>query len=238
MSRKILAYNIGSNVVGVDILTWNTIDLNNNEPFKIILSTDVIPSGYTDISSITYWDDIGMEISNDYLVVKNEVKELVTLIGWSGLTNTEKDIAISYYAYENAEDAVMYLIMNGICLNENKAIEYLTEKWHIHHGLVIESLKIRWYYVKLVTSKYLSFKDSLDIFDVTVTNLITNMFNTSLLGYNYGDAKDGIMDFIESTNGFYGNGLRERNYKLNTGTWDDFIKEIKDVLIYGIYTKY
>lgn len=54
-------------------------------------------------------------------------------------------------------------------------------------------------------------------------------------GINYGDKKEGIMDFIESTNSFMGRGLRESGYTLLQGTWDDFIIELKKVLVDGIY---
>lgn len=235
--KKLLAYNISGSTVGIDLLTWKASELNGNEPFKIILSGETIPDYYDDISTIENWDDIGSEIGNDYLVVKNEIKNISNDIGWSGLTNNQKDLIIDYYAYINSNDPVMYL-MNNHGYNQLQATNYLSEKWHIHHGKVIDSLKQRWYYVKLVTSKHLSFKDSLDVFNDNVTDLITNMFNISLLGYNYGDERDGIMDFIESTNGFEGNGLRERNYNLRQGTWDSFIQEMKDVLINGIYGKY
>lgn len=236
--KKLLAYTISGDTVGVDLLTWKTSELDGNQPFKIISSGETIPSNYIDISSIENWDNIGIEIANDYLFVKKEIKNIVKDVGWNNLSDVEKDLAIKYYAYDSSEDAVTYLLENDIFSNENKATEYLTDQWHIHHGKVIESLKIRWYYVKLVTSKYLSFKDSLDVFDDTVTNLLTNMFNTSLLGHDYGDSKDGIMDFLESTNGFENNGLRERDYTLRQGTWDSFIYDLKDVLVNGNYNKY
>jgi hypothetical protein len=58
------------------------------------------------------------------------------------------------------------------------------------------------------------------------------------LGINYGDKRDGIMDYIESTNAFAGQGLRENSYTLLQGTWDIFITAMRNVFVEGIYSKY
>lgn len=234
--KKILAYQISGQTVGIDLASWNVSDLNGNEPFKIILSGQTIPSGYADITSIQHWDDFGINIANDYLVVKFEIRDIVDIKKWSGLTNTEKDLAIKYYAYTDPTAMVIHLMMTkGWSLAQAQA--YILQSWHIHHGHVVETCKQRWFYVKIIVAQYLSFADAEDLFD-TCENLVYQYTELGRLGKDYNDNNDGIMDYLMSTHGFTGQGLEENNYTLLKGTWSEFKTELSKVLVCGIYDKY
>jgi len=234
--KKILAYQISGQTVGVDLPVWNTPDLNGNQPFKIILSGDTIPSGYTDITSIVYWDKFGTDIANDYLLVKFEIRDIVDIKGWTGLTNAEKDLAIKYYAYTDPTAMVIHLMMTK-GWSQAQAQAYVLQSWHIHHGNVVETCKQRWFYVKIIVAQYLSFADAEDLFD-TCENLVYQYTELGRLGKDYNDNNDGIMDYLMSTHGFSGQGLEENNYTLLQGTWSDFKTELSKVLVCGIYNKY
>jgi hypothetical protein len=236
-NKKLLAYQInGNEIIGIDTNTWYDSDLNGNEPFIIINSGDTIPSGYTDITSIENLDKFGLNIANDYLVIKFEIRDIANTIGWSGLTDSEKDLAIKYYINPDMSSAINYLMTTkGMTLDEAKG--FLTQKWHIHHGNLLNACRERWFYVKIVAVKYLSFGDAEDLFD-TAQQLIYEYTEMGRLGINYGDTNNGIMDYLLSTNGYDGQGLEEENYTLQNGTWDDFKNELKNVLIRGIYSKY
>jgi hypothetical protein len=236
MEKYLLAYQISGQTVGIDIQTWHTDDLNGNQPFKIILSGDSIPSGYTDITSIQYWDEFGMGIANDYLVVKFEVRDILNLTGWTGLTNTEKDIAIKYYATQDATSMIIHLMMTK-GWSQAQAQAFVLKSWHIHHGNVVETCRQRWFYVKIIVAAFLSFADAEDLFD-TCSNLVYEYTELGRLGKDYGDNNDGIMDYLLSTNGFAGQGLEENNYDLLQGTWAIFKDELYKVLVGGIYNKY
>jgi hypothetical protein len=235
MRKLLLAYQISGQTVGINISTWNITDLNGNQPFKVILSGQTIPAGYTDISSIVNWNTFACTIVNDYLVCKNVIKELVIAKGWSNLTNTEKDLAIQYYAYPDTTSAVIYLMGKGY--TQQQAQGFVLLQWHRHHGNVMNSCKQRWYYVKFIVPQYLSFNDAEDLLN-TVEPLVFAYNDMGRLGVNYGDKRDGIMDYIESTNMFQGQGLRENGYTLLQGTYDDFILAMKNVFVEGIYSKY
>lgn len=236
MEKKLLAYQISGQTVGIDIQSWMDVDLNNNKPFKIITSGETIPNGYVDISSIENWDNFGTGIANDYLVIKFEIRDIIDNIGWSGLTDVEKDLGIKYYVYPDINTAIEYLMtIRGMSLEEAKT--YISTKWHVHHGNVLESSKKRWYYVKMVVIKYLSFLDAEDLFDTT-QQLIYEYIEMGRLGIDYGDNNNGIMDYLMSTNGYMGQGLEENNYTLITGTWNDFKEELKNVLVKGIYKQH
>lgn len=221
--------------VGIDILTWNDTDLNGNEPFRIISSGQTIPSGYVDITTIENWATHSCGLVNDYLVCKNQVKELVLQKGWNNLTNTEKDIAIQYYAYPDATSAVIYLItVKG--MSQQQAQGFILQQWHRHHGNVILSCRQRWYYAKFIVPQYLNFADAETLFN-TIESLAFAYNDMGRLGIEYGDKTNGIMDYIESTNAYVGNGLRESGFTIS-GTWDNFIQAMKNVFVEGIYIKY
>ena len=235
MSKQLLGYQLNGQTVGIDLIQWNSTELNGNLPFKLILSGITISSGYVDISSIINWNRFGCQVANDYLVCKNEVKELVVKKGWSTLTNTEKDLAIQYYAYLDTTSAVIYLMGKGY--SQVQAQGYVLQQWHRHHGNLINACKQRWYYVKFIVPQYLSFTDAEDLLN-TVEPLVFAYNDMGRLGINYGDKKDGILDYIESTNAFLNQGLKEDNYVLLQGTWNDLILAMKNVFVEGIYTKY
>jgi hypothetical protein len=235
MKKYLLAYQISGQTVGIDLNSWSDSDLNGNKAFKIIISGTTIPAGYIDISTMLTWHQYGSQIANDYLVWKTAIKDIVTEKGWANLTNTEKDLAIQYYAYANPVDPVIYLMGKGY--TQQQAQYTVLLNWHKHHGNLINACRQRWYYVKFIAPMYLSLTDAEDLLN-TIENLVFAYTDTGRLGLNYGDKKNGILDYIESTNAFVGQGLRENNYALLTGTWDIFIQAMKNVFVEGIYTKY
>lgn len=74
---KLVSHVIDGQIIGVDLLSWSLIKV----PFKIINDADVIPLGYTDISSVQTWWDYGRNLTRDYLFVKDEIKKLVAKKG-------------------------------------------------------------------------------------------------------------------------------------------------------------
>jgi len=234
MKRLLLAYQISGQTVGIDLSSWTDAELNGNKPFKFIYSGQTTPSGYVDISSIVNWNKFGCQVVNDYLVCKHEIKELVVEKGWSNLTNAEKDLAIQYYAYPDTISAVIYLMGKGY--TQQQAQGFVLLQWHRHHGNVMNSCKQRWFYAKFIVPQYLSFTDAESLFN-TIESLAFAYNDMGRLGINYGDKSNGIMDYLESTNAYVGNGLRESGLTV-VGTWENFIQGMKNVFVEGIYTKY
>jgi hypothetical protein len=234
--KKLIAYQISGQTIGTDIDIWKNINLNGNEPFQIILSGTTIPSGYTDISSIENWDIFATAIANDYAVVRFAIKEIVEINQWSGLTNTEKDLAIKYYSYHNPVEAVIYLItVKG--MSQEQAQQFVLISWHKHHLRNIVAYTQRWNYAKYSTLLYLNRNDAEDLF-YTVKTLIDSYIETGIIGVDYNYTSDGIIDYIYSIHGFTGQGLEENNYNLLQGTWADFKDALNNVVVCGIYEMY
>jgi len=236
MKKNLYAYQISGQTVGIDVTTYNAADLNGNPAYKIVLSGETAPSGYTDISSITHWDMFGLDIANDYSVVKFAIKEIAEYSGWTALDNTEKDLAIKYYSYPDPTTAVIYL-MTTKGWSQQQAQGFVLQSWHKHHLRNIVAYRQRWNYAKFTVLQYISRSDGEDLFN-TVKNLVDLYIEVGILGWEYNDNQDGIIDYIYSTNGFTGQGLEENGYPLLQGTWADFKLALDKVLVCGIYDKY
>ena len=235
-NKHLLAYQISGQTVGIDITEWNNADLDGNPAFQIILSGQTIPDNYVDIDTIENWDKFGLQVANDYSVVKFEIKDIVAASGWTGITNAEKDLAIKYYAYPDPTSAVIYL-MTTKGMSQAQAQVFVLRSWHIHHLKNIISYRQRWNYAKLTVLSFISRADGEDLFN-TVKTLIDLYIEVGILGYEYADNQDGIIDYVYSTHGFTGQGLEENGYPLLQGTWADFKDALNNVLVCGIYDKY
>jgi len=236
MEKYLIAYQISGQTVGIDIQTYDPVDLNGNPAMQIIMATETIPDGYVNISTIENWNQFGLGIANDYAVTKFSIKEICQEIGWTGLTNTEKDLAIIYYSYPDSTTAIIYL-MTEKGMSQAEAVRYLTVSWHKHHLQNIVAFRDRWNYAKLTVLTYVSRLDGEDLFN-TVKPLIDLYVEVGIIGKDFDDNDDGIYDYIYSINGFVDNGLEENDYTLLQGTWDDFKSDLTDVLIWGNYIKY
>lgn len=92
--KLLLAYQINGQTVGIDIQSWNDIDLNGNNPFKYIYSGDTIPSGYINISSLLNWGIFGDSVLN----FNNTRMEMRNLLpdSFTGLTQQEIEVVQKY----------------------------------------------------------------------------------------------------------------------------------------------
>ena len=235
MKKYLLAYQISGQTVGIDLLQWNSEDLNGNQSFKIIRSGDTTPGGYIDISSITNWDKFGEICANDYMCVRFEIRDLCRVKGWTGLTNTEKDIAIKHYISDNPTNAVIYLMGKG--MTQQQAQGFVLMSWHKYHYKLLEAANQRFYYLKFIVPQYLSLTDAEKLFD-DASGLIYEFTALGRFGIAIGDKKSGVLDYLMSTNDYVGKGMEESGLTLIQGTWDSFRVALYSILIDGIYIKY
>ena len=235
MKKNLLAYTISGQTVGTELNTWTEFELNGNEPFLIIFDDEPIPSGYTNISSIQNWHLFGLGTGNDYLVTKDQIKQIMLGKNWTGLTSTEKDLCIKYYALPDFTQPVMYLMMEK-GMSQAQAQQVIIMNWHVHHRKLLDVCRERWFYVKLVVASYLNFYDGEELMDLC-NPLIFNFIECGRFGVEYGDQRSGLLDFIISKHDFEDQGLREQNYVLNFGDYDELIENMVNVLLHGIYTK-
>lgn len=233
MIRKLLSYVLNGKILGIEQESWSADELNGNKPFIYILEDDVIPQNYVDISSIVNWYRFGGNCVKDYLAIQREIRNISFASVWDELTTQEKDILIELYAFKDDVEAIIYLMFDK-GMSETEARMFILKNWHIHHGNMTQSCRDRWFEVKFTVGMFLPTSSAEHLFQIAQL-LIFSFTDCAIFGKNYGDSSDGLMDFIESTNGYVNNGLTEQGYTLNFGTYEIFISELKKVLVNGIY---
>ena len=108
---------------------------------------------------------------------------------------------------------------------------------HKHVRNNSKAMEPRWVGAQKIAMQYLSEEDQVD-FAKSTESLISSLLRYGILGQNYNSKDDGIMDFIESTHYWSGQGLTEQFYTIvPTGaTITNLIDGLKDVLVNGNYT--
>ena len=232
MDYNLFGYDINGETVGVDLGSWESIDLNGNQPF--ILVSGQTFSGYTNITSIEYMSLFGNRAIDTYQTQQKGVRLCGYETGWSAMTDTEKDIIIDWYAYpEGSTEIVTYLIMTK-GMTQNEAESYLTDKWHTYWNSFLEDCPERWSNAVKVTIDYLPFSAASQLMD-TVNVLVDKYIVAGRLGVGYGDTSIGLMNFIMSSSGYVGNGLEEfcvsQGFVLKKGDYDSFRLDLQNTII-------
>jgi hypothetical protein len=198
---------------------------------------------YDDITSIENWLLYGDLLCTDILQVRDRVKEILDVSGWTGLTNTEKDVVITLFLKEsnkadNVSDTekVMYLMSRGYSLAE--AQSRLMQAYGDYHVKEIHACANRANSEKLyiAIAKYLSLTDASDL--IKITHKLFDLYKSQAIrGTLDGNAGEGLFNFLESTVGtsFETTGLTQQGYILKTGTYASFITELMDILRHGNY---
>lgn len=238
MAIKLAAYKIGNDIVGIDRVSWDDSELSENDPFILYEETSpgIIPDGYSDITNIENWSKFGQNVLRDYHEVRQAIRLECYKEGWENLSNLEKDIVIDYWANPDQgngvanTEMVTHLFMTGKVSTQEEASDYLVDKWFNHWEKYVDPCQKRLREAVKSLLHYIYFDDANDI-DDDIVELKHLYLNSARIGLNYGDGRDGIMDWVESTNAFYGQGLAENNYPLKKGTIDDLINELRDALV-------
>lgn len=235
MAKKLCSYIINGNPVGTELDSWMESDLNGNPPFKL---SDVVESGYSDITSIENLDNFGLSLHPDYQELRKAIQLAGYQKGWTNCTNSEKDLLIKYHAHPDKglgnqdTEKIMYLLSLGMSLTEAK--QFLVLSWFNHWNLFMDDCLMRWRNVGFTAIAYLTIADGTNL-NNTVESLRSSYLDSGVVGKMYGDSRDGLMDYVWSVNGFLDQGLEENGYVLQQGTWYDFKKDIEKELVSKYY---
>lgn len=188
--------------------------------------------------------EIDLNGAVDYLKFRdNKLQAFTALGGWPSLNDSQKMEFIEHslndpafdYATNNA-NKIAFLVSQGETVES--ASDLLVDFYAQFHLREIASCTKRMNSLALykLIFKTLSVPAAADFYDST--EKLARMFcDQAIKGTQYGlGGKDGLMDFIESTGSFSAAGLAQKGYELNTGTINDFIAALKDILINGNYS--
>lgn len=129
----LLAYDLGN---GKNTFTdvYTSQDLNNNAPYK---TSDTVETGYVDISSIENWwwffeQDRHSWICKDYKYYRNQILILANfVIGWSNLSQREKEISASIFAVGDTERLEVYTVeeqINQGVIHHHRSVKSRTDR--------------------------------------------------------------------------------------------------------------
>jgi len=220
--------------------TWTS--LTNDGIWGHAIGYGSAPSGYESVD-LEYLDLIHEYILGVTFVDRFQIRQCVdgyiSLNSWSGLNDASKWIAINWNSNEVTDSQkVTFLMAEGY--SQAEAGLLLKQKWHYNHIVnSVPSCPIRWAYAKY---EFMARIHPDDIADFCENNfkLISNYTQNAVEGLEYYDIMNGIMDFVESTNDYSGNGMAE-NYTLADPTgdsWASLISDVKDIIINAKYTPY
>ena len=173
------AYKINGQTINVDIFNWRNSQLNGNKPWIV---SETLREGYTDISSIVSWYEIGYNVK-DYTYVRERIRDLYNQIGYQNLTQQEKDIVSHLFISSKIE--------RDVILSEEEEFN----KWRTLIENSQDCRLKRWETAK----KYISFK-------LTQINSSDLANSTSKLCYEYinynittkiEDGVSGLFDYLK-----------------------------------------
>lgn len=186
---------------------------------------------YDDVTSILVWSKEGVE-EFDYFYTWDRIKELCESTGFSNLDDEEKEIVCDFYA-TSAQTITTYFVVD--CgMSPEEATEEFSNRWKIHFDNLVESCSLRWgKFVQRVA--LLMSMESMESLNALIVNPMIMYNYSAILGKGFGDATPtGIMNFMNSNEGFVGSGFVEQDYVLNTGYVDqDVIDVAYDTLRLG-----
>ena len=154
-------------------------------------------------NSIYYWYICGI---TDYYFRYEKISELVISKGFSNLDDEELEIVTELTTCEDV-DAIGYFMTQG--LSQLEAIEKLTFNKSKHFRLKGKAL-----YTRLMTDEvktqiimFIGKEQGMDLLDA-IRSFKEDLKTVGILGTQYGDVRDGVMDYFESTGAYVNGGLK------------------------------
>jgi hypothetical protein len=229
------ALEISGEVIGIDVLKYSS-DISN--PF---IYNEELQTNYRDISSIINWYKYGTKTTKDYKFIFEKIYDLIIDITGEdystidNLTSDEGKIASELGIVPSSYRDNYYSELEQI-YNAEKIIEKLRQargcrfeyaKSYFHNNLS----KLQCQNI-IVNLKHVNV-------DNNTLDVVDNYVNYGIEGTEVGH-EEGIYDFIQSTVGssFETIGLSSLNTDTYSGTTEELITNIMEIIKDGNYTKF
>lgn len=181
---------------------WMFVKEKENNNYMWVDSTAYDSITMINYTTIAYISDFGNKLK-DYVFVRNKIIELCDIVGFSNLKDNAKEVVAQYCAI-NMDTLVIYYMGKG--MSQNDAIIYYlsTRSEQIDKTADSYCNRINSDKMFIQMMMFLGEEQALT-FMSAIRNFKQDLCDYALLGTQYGDSKDGLMDFIEQT-GSYTNG--------------------------------
>lgn len=209
---------------------WVKHKMKKLENMIEFVDVDIIPNDYIDLTSLHYLDSIRGK-NYDYHFIRRNIIDYVASVGFDNLSESEKLIASKYCAADASTLVPYFMVTYGLdyetAISKYKVYRSI-DIFNAKKALSERSMDPAMMYIAV---KYMD-EQNASIFSDNIRNYISDLRETAHLGLNYGQARDGIMDYIEATNGYVGGGLSTFSFE-NGYTFEECRDEFKNFLIYG-----
>ena len=214
------------------VLTQWVNSINAGESKLVYADSSPGPS-YTMVSDIVELNSIGPQIHTDYKQQRDNIKKQIDSLTWASMSTAQRDICVQYAYGGTATDRVTHIATSGAA--DPLAIELANQG--TNHSLVVKACTERAdpQHVTPIIFYYLSQADGEQLLKNTLTYLDLYM-REAILGTQYGNSENGLLDYIESTGVHTADGLAQQGYTiLNGGTINQLITALVNLLLHGVY---
>ena len=203
-------------------------------------------------NNIIYWYNHYKEAGYLYWQMRNIARELMNLEvdKFNSFGNLEKDILGILGLGDQTQTIIFYMTYFGLNQQEAsfllvKRLSEHTSKLSVDARVIIQSPKIMRIGIKYLTwiNTETGLLDSTQANNLTyaIQGFLTEFERYAVIGLNYGDEREGIMDYLESTNNYTSGGLKNYIFSPDIvaayGSKDNarlaMIAELQEVFIKG-----
>lgn len=153
------------------------------------------------------------------------------IIDFDILNDKEKALAAKYCLIDDAT-AVIYYMSTGLSQAEATMQHLVYRAEDINKAADVCRMRAESSIIKYISIKYLE-ESNAATFIAAIRDFITDYGSIAHLGMNYGQSREGIMDYVEATNSYTDGGLSSYTFR-DSYTFTDCSDELKNYLVYGV----
>lgn len=190
----------------------------------LLNDTDPVPNGFIESIDIVEWDQLTGRVDYDYYTMRHSIKKLVTD---SGIGNA--DVAFNGYDTIRKNICMKYKIASDSVREAYAGYDLMVEYGTEYNRQMIEARRLRADKVTSEISNRLP-NQRFGIMAQTAT-IFNNYKEFGVEGIASGDPISGVIDYINGTNAYNGNGLRQSGYVPGGMTLDQLCDKLLEILV-------
>jgi hypothetical protein len=173
-----------------------------------------------------------LNASTNYPTDRSALRVEVTTKGFENLTDKEKEFA-ALYCLADDMTIIGYYMSTGDDLATAQAKHLVRRSIDINKCSKVCTERTESPIIKYLCIKYMDEADAMLFMDA-IRDFVTDYAMLAHYGLEYGHSREGIMDYIEATNGYANAGLSSYTFRGGDLNYENCKNELKQYLIYGI----